>query len=210
MKRDIEETAARFDDMSERYDEERSTATVDTAMRVVKRTLDRVDGTEIAVDIGAGTGAVSLALAPAVAHVYALDISAGMLERAREKATENYIENVTFERGTFRAPRENLDIPTPDVVVSNFAMHHLADGEKEAAITTIRELLGDRGRFVLGDVIIFEEEAVSADHYDPEVDDPATVETLVELFETNGFTTEHERVGPMAGVVEGRLTADSP
>jgi ubiquinone/menaquinone biosynthesis C-methylase UbiE len=210
MKRSIEETAERFDEHSTDYDETRPERTVATARRVVERALADADGTETVVDIGAGTGAVTLALADQVGHVHALDISDGMLDRARTKAGERAVENVTFGHGTFRHPDETVDLPeTVEVVVSNFAMHHLDDGEKADAVERIADLLAGGGRFVLGDVIIFDEADVSVEYYSPEVDDPATVEYLVDTFDSHGFAVETEQVGPMAGVVEARL-ADTP
>ena len=210
MKRSLDETAERFDEHSTDYDETRPERTVATARRVVERALADTDGTETVVDIGAGTGAVTLDIVARVEHVYALDISDGMLDRAREKADERGVEAVTFGHGTFRDPRETVALPSSvDLVVSNFAMHHLDDGEKADAVETIAALLGDGGRLVLGDVIVFDEADVSVEYYSPEVDDPATVEYLVDTLESSGFAVETEQVGPMAGVVEARL-ADTP
>jgi ubiquinone/menaquinone biosynthesis C-methylase UbiE len=206
MKRTIDETASRFDDQSTDYDETRPERTVATADRVVERALADADGSETALDIGTGTGAVALGLAGAVGRVYAVDISDGMLDRARAKADERGVETVTFGHGTFRDPGGDLDLPgAVDLVVSNFAMHHLDDGEKSDAVERIRDLLADGGRFVLGDVVVFEAANRSVEYYDPEVDDPATVEYLVDTLESHGFAVETEQVGPMAGVVEGRL-----
>jgi len=206
MKRSIDETADRFDEMSETYDESRGPGAVETAERVVERAVADATGAETVVDIGAGTGALALNIAPHVDHVYALDISEGMRERAAAKAAEGDIDNVDFAHGTFRDPDATIDLPDGvDLVVSNFAMHHLSDGEKAEAIGVIRKLLGTSGRFVLGDVIVVDEADVSVEYYDPAVDDPATRERLVDLFEAEGFTVEFERTGAMAGVVDGRL-----
>jgi cyclopropane fatty-acyl-phospholipid synthase-like methyltransferase len=208
MKRSIDETAERFDEMSAEYDQARSESAVAAADRVVERALDGIAGDETVLDIGTGTGILALAIAPHVEAVYALDISEQMRATAREKADERGIENVTVGEGTFRDPAASLDLPAVDIVVSNFAMHHLNDEEKADAVATIRALLGPGGRFVLGDVIVFEEADVSVEHYDPAVDDPATVDRLVAIFEREGFAGETEQVGPMAGVVVGRVTSE--
>ena len=205
MKRSIDETAERFDEMSAEYDQARSESAVAAADRVVERALDGIAGDETVLDIGTGTGILALAIAPHVEAVYALDISEQMRATAREKADERGIENVTVGEGTFRDPAASLDLPAVDIVVSNFAMHHLNDEEKADAVATIRALLGPGGRFVLGDVIVFEEADVSVEHYDPAVDDPATVDRLVAIFEREGFAVETEQVGPMAGIVVGRV-----
>jgi len=210
VKRTIDETASRFDEQSAEYDETRPERTVATADRVVERALADADGSETAVDIGTGTGAVALGLAGEVGRVYAVDISNGMLDRAREKADERGVETVTFGHGTFRNPGGDIDLPGEvDLVVSNFAMHHLDDEEKADAVETVRGLLTSGGLFVLGDVIVFDEADVSVEYYSPEVDDPATVESLVDILESRGFTVETEQVGPMAGVLKARL-AETP
>jgi ubiquinone/menaquinone biosynthesis C-methylase UbiE len=209
MKRSVEDTADRFDEMSAEYDQTRSEWAVETADRVVERVLAGVDGSETVVDIGTGTGILALDIAPHVGEVYALDISDEMRARARAKASDRGIENVTVGDGRFREPAASLALPeTVDLVVSNFAMHHLNNEEKADAVATIRSLLGAQGRFVLGDVVVFDEADVSVEHYDPEVDDPATVDRLVDILETEGFVVESDRAGPMAGVLEGELSGD--
>lgn len=208
MKRSIDETAERFDEMSEAYDDARSAGAVAAADAVLARARAHLTGTERVVDIGTGTGILAVELAREAASVYALDISEGMRERAREKATEADLENLTVGYGTFRDPEAALDLPTADLVVSNFAMHHLSDEEKDDALGVVGDLLAPGGRFVLGDVVVFDEADVSVEHYDPEVDDPATVDRLEAAFADAGFTTESERVGPMAGVLEGQLRTD--
>jgi hypothetical protein len=129
-----------------------------------------------------------------------------MLERAREKATEQGIDNVEFGNGTFR--ESNYDGPV-DVVVSNFAMHHLSDAEKREAIDVIAGL--SPGRVVLGDVMFFDEPDPSDPFYSPDVDDPATVGVLVDAFTDAGYAVTavelvHEQVGV---VVADRLEADA-
>lgn len=197
MKRDLDETAERFDGMSGSYDDGRSKRHRETAARVVELTRDAAEGDEFVVDVGTGTGAVALELAPYVGRVVGLDISEGMLEEARRKAKEKGIDNVEFRIGRFR----NLGVEEADVVVSSFAMHHLDDQEKRDAAEEIRRALGEDGRVVVGDLYVFDGE-VDADYYDPRVDDPCSVDYLVGVFEDLGFTARSERLGEMTGVVE--------
>ena len=96
-----------------------------------------------------------------------------------------------------------------DVVTSNFALHHLADGEKREAIGVMADT-GAR-RIVLGDVAFFEEPDPDAPFYSPEVDDPATVGTLVEAFTDEGFAvTAVERVHDQVAVIVAERIRELP
>jgi len=107
---------------------------------------------DVVLDIGTGTGAIAFGVADDAGRVIGRDISDGMLERAREKASARGQDNVEFGRGRFREPNVPDDVGV-DIVTSNFAMHHLSDGEKREAIAVL-SALGPR-RIVLGDVMLF-------------------------------------------------------
>lgn len=199
MKRTIEEHAARFSERASEYDDSKSEAYHACADLVVSHAAPNAD--DVVADMGAGTGAIALAVASDAAYVLARDISEGMMEEGRRTASSERITNVEFARGRFREP--NLTTPDDgpiDVLTSNFALHHLADEEKRDAIETLAET-GAR-RFVLGDVMFFETPDPAASVYDPAVDDPATVGTLVEAFTDVGFIiTAVERVTDQIGVI---------
>jgi SAM-dependent methyltransferase len=193
MKRSLDEHAARFDEYADDYDEDKSDEYLACVSLVVEHADPAPD--DVVLDLGTGTGAIALALAPDSGTVIGRDISEGMMGKAREKARERGIENVEFGEGTFREP--NVEGPV-DVVVSNFAMHHLSDAEKREAIDAIAAL--DPRRFVLGDVMFFGEPDADATFYSPEVDDPATVGLLADALTDAGFALTavemvHEQVG---------------
>ena len=202
MKKTIEEHAARFSDKAGDYDDDASPEYLACCDLVVDHAA--VDADDVVLDIGTGTGAIALALAPHAKLVVGRDISEGMLDRARAKAAERGIENVEFGKGTFRDP--NVEGPV-DVVVSNFAMHHLSDEEKREAIDAIAAL-GPR-RFVLGDVMFFGEPDPEVSFYSPEVDDPATVGMLVDALTDAGFAlTAVEMVHEQVGVLVAERAGD--
>lgn len=205
MKRSVEEHAARFSEKAAEYDDSNTEEYRACADLVVAHADPGPD--DVVADLGAGTGAIALALAPDASHVLARDVSEGMMEQGRRKASEARITNVEFAYGEFRDPNIADAVPV-DVVTSNFALHHLADAEKREAIEVMAET-GAR-RIVLGDVMFFEQPDPDAPFYSPEVDDPATVGTLVEAFTAAGFAVVAvERVHDQVGVIVAeRLGAD--
>lgn len=215
MKRTVEEHASRFDDHAAEYDESQDSEEYRACASLVIELADPGPD-DVVLDLGCGTGAIALALADDARRVVGRDISEGMLERAREKAADRDLTNVEFGEGRFREPNydgsadsESTESPRADdrsahvdIVVSNFAMHHLSDEEKREALRVIAEL-GPR-RFVLGDVMFFGEPDPDEPFYSPEVDDPATVGTLVEAFTEAGFAVTHaRRVHDQVGVLVG-------
>ncbi|MFC6717413.1 class I SAM-dependent methyltransferase [Natrialbaceae archaeon GCM10025810] len=214
MKRSLEEHAARFDEKAAEYDESKSAEYRACANLVIERAAPGPDDNEstgspranprsaredVVLDLGTGTGAIALALAPDAKRVIGRDISEGMMEEARRKADDAGLENVEFDYGTFREP--NVDGSTDvAIVTSNFAMHHLSDDEKREAIEVIAGL--EPRTFVLGDVMFFGTPDPDEPFYSPEVDDPATVGTLADAFTDAGFSlTAVERVHDQVGVL---------
>jgi ubiquinone/menaquinone biosynthesis C-methylase UbiE len=73
-------------------------------------------------DVAAGTGHLSRAIAPHVRQVVAMDMTPAMLEKAKEEAAKADLGNIQFEQGDAAA------LPYPDdsfdMVVSRLAIHH--------------------------------------------------------------------------------------
>lgn len=105
----------------------------------------------ILLDIGTGTGHFAIEAAKRCKKVYAIDISAPMLEYVKLKAKKEKIENIELVRSGFL----NFDFPDIkfDQVVSSAALHHLPDYWKLVAIRNVYHALKDQGKFYLGDVI---------------------------------------------------------
>ncbi|SDM16959.1 Methyltransferase domain-containing protein [Halogranum gelatinilyticum] len=203
MKKTIDEHAARFSDIAADYDETQSSDEYKACVSLVVEHADP-DPDDVVLDLGTGTGAIALALAAKAKRVVGRDISDGMMEQARKKAAERGLTNVEFGEGRFREPNYDGEV---DIVVSNFAMHHLSDAEKREAIQVIADL-GPR-RFVLGDVMFFGEPNPEDPFYSPEVDDPATVGTLADAFTDAGFAlTAVERVHDQVGVLVGERAGE--
>lgn len=106
---------------------------------------------ETVVDVGAGTGLLSLALAERVERVWAIDISQPMGEYLRAKATSAGLDNV--EIVTASAVSLPLVDESADLLVSNYCFHHLDDRGKVTALSEIRRVLRPGGRVVIGDMM---------------------------------------------------------
>ncbi|QIB73582.1 class I SAM-dependent methyltransferase [Halogeometricum borinquense] len=204
MKKTIEEHAERFSAAAAEYDDEQDSDEYLACANLVVEHADPADE-DVVLDLGTGTGAIALALAPHAKRVVGRDISEGMLEQAREKAQDAGIDNIEFGEGRFRDPNYEDEV---DIVTSNFAMHHLSDEEKREAIAVIADLNPDK--FVLGDVMFFGTPDPEEPFYSPEVDDPATVGTLADALTDEGFVlTAVERVHEQVGVLVAERFGDA-
>jgi arsenite methyltransferase len=106
---------------------------------------------EVCVDLGSGRGTDVLRMAESVGEtgfVYGIDISDGMLEKARFNAEKFKVTNVRF----VRCELEQLDLPdkTADLVISNCTLNHAAD--KQQVWHEIFRILKKGGRFVISDI----------------------------------------------------------
>lgn len=106
---------------------------------------------DVVVDVGSGTGLLTLAVAPRVEKVWAIDIAAGMTEYLRAKAASAGLDNV--QTVTASAVSLPLVDASADLVVSNYCFHHLPDEGKERALAEIHRVLRPGGRLAFGDMM---------------------------------------------------------
>ena len=106
---------------------------------------------EICVDLGSGRGTDALRLAESVGSsgfVYGIDISGGMLLKARNTAEQLGVSNVRF----IKSPLEKitLDDSIADLVISNCTINHSSD--KQSVWNEVFRILKKSGRFVVSDI----------------------------------------------------------
>lgn len=107
-------------------------------------------------DLGSGRGQDVLKLADQVGaegYVYGLDISEGMIRKARKNAEKFEVSNVKF----LQTDLENLplDDEALDLVISNCTINHASD--KQAVWNEIFRVLNKGGRFIISDIYSIQE-----------------------------------------------------
>lgn len=146
---------------------------------------------EICVDLGSGRGTDVLTMADQVGEqgfVYGIDISDGMLEKARKMAMKFDIQNVRFVQSDLCS----IDLPpnTADLVISNCTINHASD--KNAVWNEVFRIMKKGGRFVVSD--IYAKNPIPDEyHNDPEAvaecwAGAVTKKEYLEVLQSNGFT----------------------
>ncbi|MDD3653966.1 MAG: methyltransferase domain-containing protein [Desulfotomaculaceae bacterium] len=142
------------------YNDIKEVQTYDSRMKklrnIKKETEDIINcvgltGEQVVLEIGTGTGDLSIEIAKHCRTVYALDISPVMLEYARKKANSQGVNNIKYFNAGFLT-YEHTGEPV-DVIVSQLALHHLPDFWKLVALKRINTMLKKGGKFFLRDTV---------------------------------------------------------
>ncbi len=112
-----------------------------------------LSGSERVLDAGCGAGHTALTFAPHVAAVVALDLSTAMLAQVEALAAERGLANISTEEGDVEAlPFADGSF---DLVTSRYSAHHWPAPVR--ALTEIRRVLKPGGRFLLSDIVSFDD-----------------------------------------------------
>ncbi len=139
---------ARVDSWSEQVESSAAFA------RVRDVVLERADPqlTDRCVDLGAGSGFLTLALAARVDHVVAVDVAPLMLNRLASRATAAGLGNVQTKVGDMtRADFPSLSL---NLVVSNYALHSVPHQDKLVLLRHAFQWLAPGGRIVIADMML--------------------------------------------------------
>lgn len=100
--------------------------------------------TDNVLDLGAGTGYISMSIAEQVNTVYALDNDKDVLEYLETQATERGITNITSVVGDFR--EIPLDNQVLDIAIASISLHEIQP--LATALKEVNRILKDRGLFL--------------------------------------------------------------
>jgi 2-polyprenyl-3-methyl-5-hydroxy-6-metoxy-1,4-benzoquinol methylase len=103
------------------------------------------------VDLGCGTGQISLPLALRGAQVLAVDVSSAMIRRLESEALQRGASGLDG----LALPIEELALPpgSVDLIVSSYALHHLRDPDKTRLVSAAYGWLRPGGRLVVADMM---------------------------------------------------------
>lgn len=128
-----------------------------TSAEAFEKVLDRLlnvsapQPADVCVDLGAGTGFVTTALAPLVSSVLAVDISAAMARSLAERAAQARLTNVSTQVTDLKDLR--LPPDSVDLIVSSYALHHLVNADKRDLVARAAQWLRPGGRLVIADMM---------------------------------------------------------
>jgi 2-polyprenyl-3-methyl-5-hydroxy-6-metoxy-1,4-benzoquinol methylase len=146
-----------FDMSANTYDKTEEKRFEPIHIKTLENTEKYLNGRDIVLDYGCGTGTKALELAGKVTKVYGIDISSKMIEVAKRKAAERRIENVDFAQATLFD--ESYAKESFDVILAS-AILHLLENRREV-MQRITQLLKPGGLFIsattcLGEKMTFE------------------------------------------------------
>jgi len=106
---------------------------------------------DAAIDLGAGTGLLTLRLARLAGEVIAIDNAPAMIEHLRGVCARNTLDNVSCRVADLR----ELGLPdrSRTLAVSNYAYHHLDHADKAVALQGLYRVLAPGGRLVICDMM---------------------------------------------------------
>jgi SAM-dependent methyltransferase len=107
---------------------------------------------EAVLDLGSGTGQISLPLASRGAEVLAVDVSPAMADQLRAETERRSLSSIV----TATVPIEKLALPPGsfDLIVSSYALHHLRDPDKARLVRSAYHWLRPGGRLVIADMML--------------------------------------------------------
>jgi len=154
-------------------------------------------------DIGVGTGNLSVLLYEKGARIDGVDFSTKMLEKAKEKMLAGNFYLFDFSHGL---PPKLLS-KKYNYIVSSYAFHHLSDSAKLDFILMLKDLLKENGKIIIGDISflnrrsLYECRRASGESWDND-EYFVIAESFVPLLKSSGMDVNYTQISFCAGVLE--------
>lgn len=113
-----------FNQMAKQWDED--SGRVRTAHTIADAMLEQLElklqGNERALEFGCGTGLLTLAMAPHVGHITAMDTSQEMLNQLADKCQQQNLDHITPVQGNITEPLPDAGY---DLIFCSMTLHHV-------------------------------------------------------------------------------------
>jgi ubiquinone/menaquinone biosynthesis C-methylase UbiE len=142
-----------FEAKPDRYDKGINLLTGGQLDDLYDRLIAHVKEGDRVLDIGCGTGALTLRAAKKGAHVKAIDINPGMLDVAKAKAQDAHLsQNIEFvEMGVAELGDEENEVY--DVVMSGLCLSELTEQELDFTMNEVNRILKPGGFILVADEV---------------------------------------------------------
>lgn len=175
----------RFDNAAETWDE--SPRRLAMAAKVCAAIEENVciDPSWHMLDVGCGTGLVTLPFAKKASQITALDTSAGMLEVLEKKAAAEQLSNITTLCGELGSLASDHRCTAGfDCIISSMTLHHIENTSE--ALAMLAGLLKENGTLAFADLDA--EDGYFHDNAEEEVHHGFDRDELASLLTTAGFS----------------------
>lgn len=142
-------------------------------------------------EFGCGTGSTALIHAPYVKHIKATDFSQNMIAIAKQKATDQNIQNITFECAEITDIDEKKE--QFDVILGLNILHLLED--KEQTLNKVFSLLKPGGIFVSSTACLQDHTFLKLLKYIAPIGYFFGLIPFVKIFSKNEIIRLHEKIG---------------
>lgn len=155
-------------------------------------------GTDIVLEVAAGTCACGRAFAPLVQTVVCLDATASMLQVGKQDAQESHLDNMVFVKG-YAEELPFLD-NSFDLVLSRLAFHHFTD--TDGVFREMVRVLKPGGKLILIDMEAADEPLRKTEDEIETLRDPSHVknlsrEEMLKLYSDNNLVIEKSETTEM-------------
>lgn len=169
---------------------------------------------DVVLDMGTGRGRWALEASKYCDRVIGIDISSNLLKSASEIAKEREIKNISYYKGSFENPFEEIDLRKFEInkVIAIYAMHHLTDLMKREAVMNILKFLKKPGTIIIGDLMWaeapekFKTEWNKVYYDEGDSDFPSSVEYMKKIFSDSGAEVNYYKIHPLVGIIKAEYS----